>query len=91
MESFARISFSTASSHFLDVVKMKGSVIVMVFTPLSFKRFIMPSKSGKESLKTSRFPIVPFNSFPNQYKSRIIASTGISSSLNLAMVISTSS
>ena len=32
---------------------------------------------GKLSLSQSKLPIVPFMDFPNQYKSRIIASTGI--------------
>jgi hypothetical protein len=56
---------------------MNGSVIRTVFTPLAFKSEIILSGFGKLSLSQSKFPIVPLTLFPNQYKSRIIASTGI--------------
>ena len=62
----------------------------MVLTPLALSLDIMPSKSGNESRKTSKFPIVPVMVLPNQYRSKITASTGTFRSLNLLIVFSTS-
>ena len=70
------------SSQVREVVKINGSVINTVLTPLLLKSEIICFGFGKLSLWNSKFPKVPWMVVPNQYKSKTMASNGMLSALN---------